>query len=314
MHTSVAFWSEALQLAARAMATTEAAAMRILRVVQILTIILVGAPAHRACAQSVPPARLPISDPLNGASPMDAGYRDMYNLDFGGAHAAFQQWERSHPEDPLGPSSEAAADLFSEFNRMHVLESDLFMDDDKFFYRRATPDPQVKLRFEGEVARAENLAERRLNHAAHDRNALLAKVFDAGMESDYAALIENRYFASLAEMKQSGRLAQTLLANDPSCYDAYLAVGVENYILSLNPAPVRWLLDLYGAETNRQTGIERLELTAARGHYLEPFARVLLAVAALRANDRRRARELLHGLAQEFPKNRLYASELARLR
>ena len=287
--------------------------MRILRLVQILTIILVAAQARRAWAQSDPPAQLPAPYPLNSGSPMDAGYRDMYNLDFGSAHAAFQQWERAHPEDPLGPSSEAAADLFWEFNQMHVLESDLFMDDDKFFYRRAAPDPQVKLRFERELARAEDLAARRLNRAPHDSNALLVKVFDAGMESDYAALIENRYFASLAEMKRSGRLAQTLLAYDPSCYDAYLAVGVENYILSLNPAPVRWLLDLYGAETNRQTGIERLELTAAHGHYLEPFARVLLAVAALRANDRRHARELLQGLVREFPKNQLYASELARL-
>ncbi|HYK64941.1 MAG TPA: hypothetical protein VEY94_08345 [Patescibacteria group bacterium] len=254
-----------------------------------------------------------IADPLNSTSPIDAGYREMYNLDFSGAHVAFQQWERSHPEDPLGPTSEAAADLFWEFNQMHVLESDLFMDDDKFFYRRAAPDPQVKLRFEQEVARAENLATQRLERTPHDRNALLAKVFDAGMEADYAALIENRYFASLAEMKQSGRLAQTLLTYSPSCYDAYLAIGVENYVLSLNPAPVRWLLDLYGAETNRQTGIERLELTAARGHYLEPFARVLLAVAALRANDRQHARELLQGLVQEFPKNQLYARELARL-
>jgi hypothetical protein len=40
---------------------------------------------------------------------------------------------------------------------------------------------------------------------------------------------------------------------------------------------------------------------------------VLLAVAALRANDRQRARELLQGLVQEFPKNQLYARELARL-
>ncbi len=287
--------------------------MRILRLVQILTIILVAAQTRRACAQSAPPSQLPATDSLNSGSPMDAGYRDMYNLDFGGAHAAFQQWERAHPEDPLGPSSEAAADLFWEFNQMHVLESDLFMDDDKFFYRYAAPDPQVKLRFERELARAEDLAGRRLSRSPHDSNALLVKVFDAGMESDYAALIENRYFASLAEMKRSGRLAQTLLAYDPSCYDAYLAVGVENYILSLNPAPVRWLLDLYGAETNRQTGIERLELTAAHGHYLEPFARVLLAVAALRANDRRHARELLQGLVREFPKNQLYASELARL-
>ena len=290
---------------------------RSLLLVAILTLAQLGAFAPAPDAQpaptSAPTAPLP-SDPLSTASPMDAGYRDMYNLDFDRAHEAFQAWERSHPGDPLGPTSEAAADLFWEFNQMHVLEVDLFMDNDEFFYRQAPrPDPQVRARFEQEIARAENLADNRLAIAPDDTNALFAKVLDAGMEGDYAALIEDRYFASLADMKRSGRLAETLLAHDPSCYDAYLAIGVENYILSLNPAPVRWLLELYGAQTDQQTGIEKLQLTAARGHYLEPYARVLLAVAALRAHDRSQAKRLLQGLVREFPQNQLYARELARL-
>jgi hypothetical protein len=269
--------------------------------------------AARASA-SAAPAGSSVSGPLSGDSPMDAGYRDMYNLEFDAAHRSFQLCEKRNPGDPLGPASEAAADLFSEFNRMHVLESDLFMDDDRFFYQHVpSPDPAVKTRFESEIARAERLADASLARVPRDRNALLAKVLDAGMESDYAALIENRYFASLSDMKRSGHLAEALLAADPSCYDAYLAIGIENYILSLNPAPVRWLLQLYGAQTDPRAGIAKLELTAAKGHYLEPFARVLLAVAALRAHDEDRARNLLRGLVQEFPQNRLYARELARI-
>lgn len=290
---------------------------RSLALIAILALVQTGIFAPAAGAQpagaSAPAVSFP-SSPLSAASPMDAGYSDMYNLDFDGAHQAFQKWERSHPADPLGPTSEAAADLFWEFNQMHVLESDLFMDNDQFFYRQAPgPDPQVRARFEAEIDRAESLADDRLAVAPDDSNALFAKVLDAGMEGDYAALIENRYFASLSYMKRSGRLAETLLAHDPSCYDAYLAIGVENYILSLNPAPVRWLLELYGAQTDQRTGIEKLRLTALRGHYLEPYARVLLAVAALREHDQPRAKQLLQGLVREFPRNQLYARELARI-
>ena len=75
-------------------------------------------------------------------------------------------------------------------------------------------------------------------------------------------------------------LAERLLAVDPTYYDAYLAVGVENYLLSLKPAPMRWVLGWTGAQTDRETGLARLRITADKGHYLLPYARLLLAVAA----------------------------------
>jgi hypothetical protein len=127
------------------------------------------------------------------------------------------------------------------------------------------------------------------------------------------ALIEKRNIASLSYMKTSRVTAQKLLALDPTCYDAYLAVGVENYLLGVNPAPVRWVLRLTGSETDKEEGLQRMRLTADKGHYLAPFARLLLAVAALRDKDRQTARVLLAGLAKEFPGNQLYVTELSRI-
>jgi len=54
-------------------------------------------------------------------------------------------------------------------------------------------------------------------------------------------------------------------------------------------------------------------LTAEKGHYLAPYARVLLALAALRDHDPTQAKQLLAGLAQQFPENSLYKEELARI-
>ncbi|MGA2115879.1 MAG: hypothetical protein ABSH56_14150, partial [Bryobacteraceae bacterium] len=131
--------------------------------------------------------------------------------------------------------------------------------------------------------------------------------------SDYQALIEKRYAASFGEMKAGRELAEKLLAADPKYSDAWVAVGVENYMLSVRPAFVRWLCRLAGGETDRATGIARLKLTAEKGHFLAPFARLLLAVAALRDRDAGRARNLLEGLAREYPRNPLYRQELARM-
>jgi hypothetical protein len=251
---------------------------------------------------------------LSSTVPLDLGFRQMYNLQFEEAHRTFKGWEQLHPDDPLGPASDAAAYLFSELDRLGVLQMELFLDDEKFKRsKKLAPDPETRRAFDASVTLSEQIADRVLARSPGDRNALLAKVMDLGLRSDYLALIDKRYLASVREMKSAGLLAQSLLAREPTCYDAYLAIGVENYILGLKPAPLRWALRMYGAETDKDQGLQKLRLTSEKGHYLLPFAQLLLAVAALRDKNSDQARELLAGLVRQFPNNTLYRRELERL-
>lgn len=256
----------------------------------------------------------PAGASLSTSDPLDLSYRQMYNLQFRQAHETIHGYEQLHPGDPLGPTSDAAAYLFSEFDRLDVLHSELFVDDQMFKDRRKlNADPAIHAAFEQDLAESNREAGAVLQHSPNDRNALLAKVFDMGLESNYLSMIEKRNLEALHYAKDGGLLAEKLLAVAPDCYDAYLAVGVENYLLGLRPAPERWIFRLYGAEADKDRGIRTLELTAEKGHYLLPFAQLLLAVAALRDKDTYRAKELLRNLAQEFPNNLLYQKELARL-
>jgi hypothetical protein len=244
------------------------------------------------------------------ATPLEDGYRQMYNLQFSAAHQTFQQWQAQHPDDPMGPVSDAAAYLFSEFDRLHILQSEFFTHDQHFITdHKLTPDPGVKQQFEASLEKTRVLCSGK----SDDPDAQFAAVLRSGLHSDYLALIEKRYVPSLQEMKAGRAAAEKLLAAHPEYYDAWIAVGVENYMLSVKSAPVRWFLRMTGAQTDRATGLEKLRLTAAKGHYLAPFARLLLAVAALRDRNVPQARELLAGLTREFPMNPLYPQELARL-
>ena len=254
--------------------------------------------------------RVVVADP----SQLGLGYRHMYNLEFDEAHRCFQQWGQRYPEDPLAPVSDAAAYLFAELDRMRVLQWELFMNDEEFVTRqKMTPDPTLKQNFETALALSQRIADQVLAHAPQDENALFANILRLGLHADYLALVERSYLRSLSEMKAGRQLAERLLIKDPSYYDAYLAVGVENYLLSLKPAPIRWMLRITGAQTDKEVGIQKLRVTAENGRYLQPYARLLLAVAALRDKDWNHAKELLRGLAAEFPRNRLYFEELARL-
>ena len=216
-----------------------------------------------------------------GSAPtlLDDGYRDMYNLQFAQAHQAFQQWERLHPQDPLGPVSDAAAYLFNEFDRLHVLEIELFADDSRFENRaKVSADPQAKQAFETDLARCKEITDQVLARDAGNADALFASALMQGLRGDYLALIEKRDLAALGYVKTGRVLAEKLLVAHPQYYDAYLAIGVENYLLSLKPAPMRWLLRMTGAETDHTAGIEKLRITAEKGHFILNYCWVVLGV------------------------------------
>lgn len=245
---------------------------------------------------------------------LDQGFRLLYNLDFDQAHQVFLSWQHEHPQDPVGPTAEAAGILFSEFHRLGVLEGQFYENDKKFLDRdKRDPDTGVRDRFNAALARAQSIASRRLATNAKDRDALFAMTLSSGLQADYAALIEKKNMSSLHYTREANDWADQLLAVDPHCYDARVATGFSKYIIGSMAAPVRWFLRMGGVSGDKKQGIVELQMTADHGQYLGPFARILLAIAYVRDKDNNRARELLASLRDEFPQNTLFTNEIARL-
>jgi hypothetical protein len=238
----------------------------------------------------------------------------MYDLKFEDAHRALERWQKEHPDDSLGPASDAAAYLFSELSRLGSLEAELFVDDDRFKNRKILePDARAKTLFAERVDQADRLADAMLEKSTADPRALFVKTLTHGLRADYIALIDGRGLKALSYTKSGRVYAARLLAADPQAFDAYLGSGIENYLLSLKPIALRVLLRLTGSQVDRETVLGKLRKTASQGYYLEPFAKLLLAVAALRDNNREQARSILTGLRDRFPDNELYSRELNRL-
>jgi hypothetical protein len=247
-------------------------------------------------------------------TPLDRGFSGLYNLDFAGAQKDFATWQQQHPDDPVGPVSEAAGFLFSEFNRLGVLESQFYENDDAFEGRpKLKPDPALRQNFMAAIGRAETLSRARLAKDPNDPDALFALTLSSGLQADYAALIEKHNMASLHFTKAASVSAQELLAVCHDCYDALLATGFSKYIIGSMAAPVRWILRMGGLPSDKRGGIADLQTTAEHGHYLAPFARILLSIAYVREKDKPRAMQLLTGLHAEFPANTLFPREIAHL-
>ena len=265
-----------------------------------------------ACVVTAAAEDLP--KPAAAVTPLDRGFSGLYNLDFAGAQTDFALWQAQHPDDPVGPVSEAAGLLFSEFNRLGVLEAQFFENDEAFVDRpKQRANPELRGKFQAAIDRAEKLAHARLSKDPKDRDGLFALTLSAGLQADYASLIDKRNFASVRFTKQASASAQQLLAVCPDCYDALLATGFSKYIVGNLIAPLRWILRMDGLPADKQGGLADLQTTADRGHYLAPFARILLAIAYVREKDKPRAVQLLTGLQQDFPANPLFARQIARL-
>jgi hypothetical protein len=245
---------------------------------------------------------------------LDQGFRLLYNLDFDQAHQVFLSWQKEHPQDPVGPTAEAAGLLFSEFHRLGILESQFYADDKTFLNReKVVPDPAVRDNFNAALSKAESVATTRLATSPQDRDALFAMTLSSGLQADYAAMIEKHNLPSLRFTREANDWAGKLLAVDPNCYDAHVATGFSKYIIGSMAAPVRWIMRLGGVSGDKTAGLAELQLTADHGQYLGPFARILLAIAYVRDKDNARARGVLAALRDEFPKNPLFAREIARL-
>jgi tetratricopeptide (TPR) repeat protein len=269
-----------------------------------LTVVVLDVPASRA-ASGQGPTDIP---------ELETGFRLLYQLKPAEARAQFEIWQKAHPQGPLGYASEAASFLFEECYRQGVLTSDFFLDDKRFLGKiPLKPDPQLRVAFFAADKRAQDLAQLRLKTNPDDPNALFAMSMSLGMQADYASLIDKRQLDSLKKIREADMYSTRLLKVAPDAADAYLGLGIANYIIGSLPGPKKFFLGFAGIHGDKKKGMEQLEIAAKRGHYLRPFAKTLLALTALREKKPELARTEFTELVAEFPENPLFARELAKL-
>ncbi len=265
-------------------------------------------------AVSLAVAAAPWQPEVSDTPELDAGFRLLYELKPDEARAKFAAWQASHPQDPLGSAAEAASYLFEECYRQGILTSEYFLDDKRFLGEvPIKPDQDLRDAFFAADFRAQDAARLALERDPGDVNALFAMTLSLGMQADYASLIEKHQLESLAMIRGADKFAKRLLAANPNAADAHLTLGAANYIIGSLSVFKRFLLRLKGISGDKREGIQQLEIAAARGRFLRPFAKILLAMAALREKRVALARIQLTELVAEFPQNPLFVRELAKL-
>jgi hypothetical protein len=245
---------------------------------------------------------------------MDLSYHAMYNLQFDAALKTLDEAKALDRNDPLPWMAQSCALLFREFDRLHILTSEMFISDEKFNARKAQNwEPGSHQQFELALDNTEKLAQQRLTRNKNDARALFALTISNGLRADDAALIAKKNLNALSFTKTAETYAERLLALAPDYYDAYVATGMGKYIIGGKAAPIRWVLRLGGLKGDQDEGVKELSLVEEHGHYLAPFARILLTFDDLRHKRTAQARKRLESLREQFPYNPHFGEEMVKL-
>ncbi|HET8923526.1 MAG TPA: hypothetical protein VFN26_11085 [Candidatus Acidoferrum sp.] len=244
---------------------------------------------------------------------LSTGFDLLYEQRFAEARETFANWESRNPEEPFGEAAVAASYLFEELYLQDVLTSNFFLNENKFRHGiDGKPDPERMSHFREALAQTRRLAQDRQRISPDDSEALLALTLAAGMESDALSILEKKHLDGLKRMKEANKYAKQLLAQHPDAADAYIALGIANYIIGSQSGGSRLALWFGGIHGDKKLGMEQVAKTAESGHYLRPFAKIILALAARRENQNALAQRLLRELKEQYPDNPLFASEYAK--
>jgi hypothetical protein len=269
-------------------------------------------PATRAEAQQGPTAKHEmVLEADTSPQLLDAGFKKLYELDFDGARLDFKEYQRVRPDDPMGKAAEAASYLYQQFDAKGILSSEFFLNDQRFLGgAEGSPAQNRNEPFEAAVHESREMAKKRVKADSHDVQGLLVLTIADGMESNYDAFIQKKQMAALSFMKQGEAEANAVLSIDPSSQDAYVALGMANYVIGSLPSYKRAFLWFGGVHGDKVKGMELMSTAAEHGRYLSPFAKIMLALAYEREHQPEKARILLSELSAQFPSNRIFAHEL----
>jgi hypothetical protein len=279
---------------------------------QVLALFVLLMPAAAFSRAATPPPA-PETPAFDTVPELRAGFDLLYEQKFAEARESFAAWEAAHPDEPFGQDAIAASYLFEELYRQNVLTSEFFLDDKKFVRGiDGQPDAERMKRFHEAVGRARQLATNRQKNNQNDSEALFALTLASGMESDASTILDKKHIDGLKHMKEANKYGKLLLVQRPDANDAYVALGIANYVIGSMNGGVRFALWFDGVHGDKKLGMEQVAKTSDNGRYLQPFAKIILALAARREKQPELATKLLRELKEQYPNSALFASEYAK--
>ncbi len=269
--------------------------------------------AHSAAQTNSPNADPAVAGSLKNDPLAAAAFDHFYNMDYDRAVAEFEKVLERHPNDPEAVNHVLMAVLLRELYLMGAMRSGEYANDSFIGEAHRPADPRVKEQIKQLVARAEALEEQELKANPNDVNALYARGVSRGQFALYTALVERAWFSALRNAVGARRDHERVLQLDPNYVDAKLVVGTHYYVIGSLPWSVKAAVALIGLSGTKEKGLEYLRQVADSNTENSVDAQVVLSLFLRREHRYDESRQLMHLLAEHYPRCYLFPLEEANL-
>ena len=241
------------------------------------------------------------------------GFEAVYNIDYKTARERFLQMTKIAPDHPAGYVYLANNLWLETLFQSRRLTTSVYTGGS--FYAQDKTEDQVDQKRDREfnelIKQALAATRARLAKDSKDVEALYYNASALGIRAAYGTSVKRSFTRSIGDANDSIQIQRQVIKLDPEYIDAYLSIGLYEYVIDSLPFGWRLLARFAGLKGSKSKGIEHLELVTKRGKFAADDARVILLGIYSKENQLDRALEVISYMAKQYPRNYLFGVERA---
>jgi len=241
------------------------------------------------------------------------GFNAVYNIDYKTARERFLQMTRLAPDHPAGYVYLANNVWLETLYQSRRLSTSVYTGES--FYAQDKDedkvDPKRDRDFNDYIRQAIAAARARLAKNPKDVESLYYNASALGIRAAYGTSVKRSFTRAIGDANESIKIQRQVIKLDPGYIDAYLSIGLYEYVIDSLPGGLKFLARLAGLKGSKQKGIEHLERVTREGKFTADDARVVLLGIYSKENNLERALEIISHMVNQYPRNYLFGVERA---
>jgi hypothetical protein len=237
----------------------------------------------------------------------------LYNMDYKKAREGYLRMTQISPDHPAGYVYLANNLWLETLNASRRLNTSLYTGGS--FYSQDSNedkvDPKRDREFNDLIKQALAKTRARLLKDSSDAEALYYEASALGLRAGYETTVKRSFARAIGDANDSIQIHKKVIKIDPNYADAYLSIGLYEYVVDSLPFGWRVLARFAGLKGSKKKGMEHLEMVTQSGKYTSDDARVVLIGIYSREGKPERALEMISYLANKYPRNYLFGVEHA---